>query len=177
MHRLISVIVVAALAACSSPNVRSASSYDAPKAPPVRQPVYNPYAPYGEANATWTPPTFNRDGTIVKPRRTVHSGRPPQLRNRALGKRRERRQPTGTPRHLLKSRPPSPHWSGRHNSASVEVAMPELTRAADCTAHHLRCGRPAPVRPRTRPLHRSPRLRAPGQVGRDRVRPKADRTS
>lgn len=67
MHRLIPVIVLAALAACSSPNVRSASSYDAPKAPPVRQPVYNPYAPYGEANATWTPPTFNRDGTIVKP--------------------------------------------------------------------------------------------------------------
>ncbi|MBN9559353.1 MAG: hypothetical protein J0H14_01325 [Alphaproteobacteria bacterium] len=67
MPRLIPLIAVAALAACSSPNVRSASSYDAPKAPPVRQPVYNPYAPYGEANATWTPPTFNRDGTIVKP--------------------------------------------------------------------------------------------------------------
>jgi hypothetical protein len=33
----------------------------------TRQPVYNPYAPYGEANATWTPPTFNSDGTIVKP--------------------------------------------------------------------------------------------------------------
>jgi hypothetical protein len=36
-------------------------------APPVRNPLYNPYAAYGEANATWTPPVFNRDGTIVKP--------------------------------------------------------------------------------------------------------------
>jgi hypothetical protein len=67
MHRLIALMTVAALVACSSPNVRSASSYHAPKAPPVLDPVYNSYAPYGEANATWMPATFNRDGTIVKP--------------------------------------------------------------------------------------------------------------
>jgi hypothetical protein len=35
--------------------------------PPVRNPVYDPYAGYGTANATWQPPVFNRDGTIVKP--------------------------------------------------------------------------------------------------------------
>jgi len=67
MHRLIALMTVAAFAACSSPNIRSASSYHAPKAPPVRSTDYNPYAPYGEANATWMPPTFNRDGAIVKP--------------------------------------------------------------------------------------------------------------
>ena len=56
------------LAACSgSPNVKSATDYSAPPAPPVRNPLYNPYAAYGEANATWTPPVFNRDGTITKP--------------------------------------------------------------------------------------------------------------
>ena len=56
------------LTACSGgPNVKSAKDYSAPAAPPVRNPLYNPYAAYGEANATWTPPVFNRDGTIMKP--------------------------------------------------------------------------------------------------------------
>jgi hypothetical protein len=65
--RLILMLLVA-LAACSGgPNVKSAQDYTAPKAPPVRNPLYNPYAAYGEANASWTPPVFNRDGTIMKP--------------------------------------------------------------------------------------------------------------
>ena len=55
------------LAACSTTNVKSAKDYSAPRAPQVRNPVYNPNAPYGEANATWTPPVFNRNGTVVKP--------------------------------------------------------------------------------------------------------------
>jgi len=63
MQRLIPLIAVAALAACSSPNVRSASSYDAPKAPPVREPVYNPYAPYGEP----TPPGHRRHSIATAP--------------------------------------------------------------------------------------------------------------
>ena len=53
-------------AACSAGNVKSAKEYSAPAAPPVRNPLYNPYAAYGEANATWQPPVWNRDGTIVK---------------------------------------------------------------------------------------------------------------
>jgi hypothetical protein len=57
-----------ALAACATPpNVKKVSDYSAPPAPPIQDPYYNPYAPYGTANATWSPPTFNRDGTIVKP--------------------------------------------------------------------------------------------------------------
>lgn len=65
------------LAACSSGNIKSARDYHAPAAPPVRQPYYNPYAPYGDANATWTPPVWNRDGTIVKPADpSVEFGRP-----------------------------------------------------------------------------------------------------
>ena len=56
------------LAGCATaPNVRSASDYNAPAAPPVKHPYYDPYAPYGQANATWRPPVANRDGTIVKP--------------------------------------------------------------------------------------------------------------
>jgi hypothetical protein len=70
MHRILVCFLLLALAltACSGgPNVKSASDYNPPPAPPVRNPLYNPYAAYGEANATWTPPVFNRDGTIMKP--------------------------------------------------------------------------------------------------------------
>lgn len=68
MRRLLLLPLLAAyLVACSSGNVKSAKDYSAPAAPPVRNPLYNPYAAYGEANATWQPPVFNRDGTVVKP--------------------------------------------------------------------------------------------------------------
>src|SRR6266446_9484693 len=69
MHRspLLVSLLAACLAACSSGNVKSAKDYSAPAAAPVRNPLYNPYAAYGEANATWQPPVWNRDGTIVKP--------------------------------------------------------------------------------------------------------------
>ena len=56
-----------ALTACSSGNIKSAKDYNAPAAPTVKHPLYDPYAPYGQANATWTPPVFNRNGTVVKP--------------------------------------------------------------------------------------------------------------
>jgi hypothetical protein len=55
------------LAACDHGNIKPASSYSAPSAPSVRNATYNPYSAYGEANATWQPPTYNRDGTVVKP--------------------------------------------------------------------------------------------------------------
>ena len=61
------IAIAVPLAACDSGNIKPTSSYNAPPAPYVRNPVYNPYAAYGEANATWQPPIFNRDGTIVKP--------------------------------------------------------------------------------------------------------------
>jgi hypothetical protein len=61
------LLIVGSLAACDNGNIRPVSSNDAPKAPPVRNSTYNPYAAYGEANATWEPPTYNRDGTIMKP--------------------------------------------------------------------------------------------------------------
>lgn len=55
------------LAACASGNVRSPSSYAAVRSPTIVHPDYDPYAAYGEANATWRPPVFDRQGTIVKP--------------------------------------------------------------------------------------------------------------
>ena len=65
---LLCLLIPLGLVACSGgPNIKSAKDYSAPLAPPVRNPLYNPYAAYGEANATWTPPVFNRDGTITKP--------------------------------------------------------------------------------------------------------------
>ena len=54
MRRLLLLPLLAAyLAACSSGNVKSVKDYSAPAAPPVRDPLYNPYAAYGEANAIW----------------------------------------------------------------------------------------------------------------------------
>ena len=65
--RLFFLPVALTVAACASTNVKSAHDYSAPPAPPVRDPVYDPFAGYGTSNATWRPPVFNRDGTIVKP--------------------------------------------------------------------------------------------------------------
>ncbi len=58
---------LATLAGCSSGNLKSAKDYNVPFPPPVLHPNYNPYAKYGEANATWRPPVIDRDGTIQKP--------------------------------------------------------------------------------------------------------------
>jgi uncharacterized lipoprotein len=71
-------LLLLGLAACSTPpNVKSASDYDARAAPPVKHPQYDPYAAYGQANATWRPPVINRAGTIVKPSNpSVEQGRP-----------------------------------------------------------------------------------------------------
>lgn len=81
MHpsRLVLIAALAApLAACGGGNLKSAGDYRAPPAPPVKHPYYDPYAAYGEANATWTPPVWNRDGTVVKPFDPgMEAGRPP----------------------------------------------------------------------------------------------------
>lgn len=71
-------LLLLGLAACATPpNLKSASDYDAPKAPPVRHPLYDPYAAYGQANATWRPPVVNWAGTIVRPYDpSVGQGRP-----------------------------------------------------------------------------------------------------
>jgi hypothetical protein len=52
---------------CSSPNVRALGSYATVQPPPIKNFYYDPYAPYGSANATWRPPVYDRQGTIVKP--------------------------------------------------------------------------------------------------------------
>ena len=60
-------ILAAALTGCSSGNVKSARDYNAPAAPTVQHPLYDPYMPYASANATWAAPIYNRAGTIVRP--------------------------------------------------------------------------------------------------------------
>ena len=61
------VAAMLALTACSGGNLKTASDYSAPSAPPVRNPSYNPYSTFGSANATWVPPVVNRHGTVVRP--------------------------------------------------------------------------------------------------------------
>lgn len=66
-----------ALGACSQGNVETSRNYHAPAAPPLRHPTYDAYAAYGSSRATWTPPVYNRDGTIVRPADpNVSVGRP-----------------------------------------------------------------------------------------------------
>lgn len=55
------------LAGCESGNVKTAADYNPPPPPLVLHPYYDPYTPYGQANATWLPPVVNRQGTIVSP--------------------------------------------------------------------------------------------------------------
>jgi hypothetical protein len=71
-------LLLLGLSACATPpNLKSASDYHAPAAPTVRHPLYDPYAPYGQANATWRPPVFDRAGTIVRPvDPSIDQGRP-----------------------------------------------------------------------------------------------------
>jgi len=66
MSRALAVLPLLALAACAHGNVKKLSDYSAPPPPRMHNPTYDPYAGYGDANATWTPPVYNRDGTIVK---------------------------------------------------------------------------------------------------------------
>jgi hypothetical protein len=70
MHpkHLVAVLSIAApLAACSSGNVRAPDTYARVMPPPVSNPYYDPFPAYGTANATWLPPVYDRNGTIVKP--------------------------------------------------------------------------------------------------------------
>lgn len=76
-HLVILVPALMGISACSGGNLKSAGDYSAPAAPPVRHAVYNPFAPYGSSNATWTPPVNDRRGTIVRPSDpSISSSRP-----------------------------------------------------------------------------------------------------
>ena len=76
-HALPLIACAGILAGCASPNVRAANSYNAPAPPPIKSFYYDPYAAYGSSNATWTPPVYDRQGTIVKPDEpSTGAGRP-----------------------------------------------------------------------------------------------------
>ncbi|MBB2199486.1 hypothetical protein HLH44_18950 [Gluconacetobacter sp. 1c LMG 22058] len=68
LHRLAGIAVVAtSVAGCAHGNIRSVASYHPPPPPHVKQPLFDPYAPYGSAPAVWRPALASRAGTIVKP--------------------------------------------------------------------------------------------------------------
>jgi hypothetical protein len=71
-------LLALALTGCDHGNVKPVADYSAPPPPPLHDPTYNPYTPYGDANATWTPPTYDTDGTIAKPTEpSSQADRPP----------------------------------------------------------------------------------------------------
>jgi hypothetical protein len=60
-------LAATALAGCAQGNLRTPASYAALAPPTVHNPWYDPYAPYGSSNATWRPPVYDLQQTIVKP--------------------------------------------------------------------------------------------------------------
>jgi len=66
MRILIPLALALPLAACAG-NVRTANQYGSPSPVAVKNPDYDPYMAYGSANATWRPPVYNRQSTIVAP--------------------------------------------------------------------------------------------------------------
>ena len=65
---LLALLTGAALAGCDNGNLKTANAGSAPPAPSVRAPLFDPYATPGQAPATWTPPVFDREGTVVRTR-------------------------------------------------------------------------------------------------------------
>ncbi len=56
-----------ALAGCDSGNLKAVSAGRFSPAPPLRAPFYDPYATPGQVPATWVPPVYDREGTIIRP--------------------------------------------------------------------------------------------------------------
>lgn len=75
--------LLCSLSACAHGNIRSLSSYNVPPPPKVKQPLYDPYAPYGSAPVTWRPALATRAGTIVKPNDPVDQGDRPDYEKAA----------------------------------------------------------------------------------------------
>ena len=61
-------LALVSLTACDGGNVKSAKDYSPPR-PPHSSATRSmtPTPPTARPTLTWQPPTFNRDGTIVKP--------------------------------------------------------------------------------------------------------------
>ncbi|MBE7619826.1 hypothetical protein GL297_09320 [Komagataeibacter sp. FXV2] len=66
-HFILPLVLSPWLAACSAGNVSSAAHVHGPKAPPTRHARYDPHAAYGSTRVIWTPPTYDRASTIVRP--------------------------------------------------------------------------------------------------------------
>jgi len=63
----IPVALLLSLAACDGGNVQSTAHLHGPKPPKMRNAYYDPNSAYASERATWAPPVFDRNGTIIKP--------------------------------------------------------------------------------------------------------------
>jgi len=66
LRRLSCTALLLALTGCDSGNLKTASTGSLPPALPVRAPFYDPFAAPGQVPATWMPPVYDREGTIVR---------------------------------------------------------------------------------------------------------------
>lgn len=64
---LLALYAALALTGCGAHkgNVKTARDYHPPSTPPVTQPYYDSFAPYGSADAVWTPRVSDKNGTLV----------------------------------------------------------------------------------------------------------------
>ena len=90
-----------ALAGCAQGNLRTPSSYAALAPSPVRNPWYDPYAPYGSSNAIWRPPVYDLQQTIVKPAEPASQASRPAYEGRGMGDRGWRRIDAEAAWHIL----------------------------------------------------------------------------
>ena len=67
LRRLYCTALLLALAGCDSGNLKTVSAGNPLLGPTVRVPFYDPYAVPGQVPATWVPPVYDREGTIVRP--------------------------------------------------------------------------------------------------------------
>jgi hypothetical protein len=61
------VVGALTLMGCAQGNLRTPGSYSALAPPAIKSPWYDPYAAYGSSFATWRPPVYDLQRTIVKP--------------------------------------------------------------------------------------------------------------
>lgn len=61
-------LATAGLVGCApTPTLKVDDTYHGSPPKPVAHPLYDPFSPPGTAGVTWVAPTYNGDGTIVKP--------------------------------------------------------------------------------------------------------------
>ena len=111
-------LAATALTGCAQGNLRTPSSYAALAPTPVRNPWYDPYAPYGSSNAIWRPARLRPAANHREADRASLASLAPRLRGRGMGDRGWRRIDPEAAWHIL-----IPSAANRHKGRSRGIAL------------------------------------------------------